>query len=317
MRLMRRLCLTFLTSFLWSLLAGQSVAQDANTDPARTESELRRLMAAMAEQQKAMADQQRAMTEQQKQIAEQEREIDRLRQQLSTMDRPVSASDAGKQARMVNAALTGPNDASATATAVKSDMPDDHPKDSPLSFHIGGADFTPGGFLDLTAFWRSTNAGTGYGTNFFSIPYANTFPGQITETRFTAENSRLSLKAADRFKGTDVIGYVETDFHGNDPANLNVSSNSSTMRLRQYWVDVKTGKWEVLGGQAWSWLTPNRVGLSAAPSDVFYSLAMDANYQVGLTWTRAPQVRGIFHPNSHWGLGVALENPDQFIGQNQ
>jgi hypothetical protein len=158
--------------------------------------------------------------------------------------------------------------------------------------------------------------GSGYGTNFFSIPFSNTIPGQLTETRFTAENSRISLKATDSFKGNDVIGYFEMDFHGNDPANLNVSSNSSTQRLRQYWANVKRGKWEILAGQAWSWLTPNRVGLSSMPADVFYSLNMDANYQVGLTWTRAPQVRGVFHPNEHWGLGLGLENPDQFVGQS-
>jgi hypothetical protein len=189
------------------------------------------------------------------------------------------------------------------------------PKESPLSFHIGGAEFTPGGFVDLTAFWRNTNPGTGYGTNFFSIPFHNTIPGQLTETRFTAENSRISLKVSDNFKGNDVNGYYEMDFHGNDPANLNVTSNSSTMRLRQFWVDVRRNKWEFLGGQAWSWLTPNRVGMSAMPADVFYSQNVDANYQLGLTWTRAPQVRILFHANDHWGMGVALENPDQFAGQ--
>jgi hypothetical protein len=44
---------------------------------------------------------------------------------------------------------------------------------------------------------------------------------------------------------------------------------------------------------------------------------MDFNYQVGLTWTRAPQFRVVYHPNSNWALGVAVENPQQFIGQGQ
>jgi len=89
--------------------------------------------------------------------------------------------------------------------------------------------------FDLTAFWRNTNPGTGYGTNFFSIPFHNTILGQLSETRLTAENSRITLKVTDKFKGNDVTGYYEMDFHGNDPANLNVTSNSSTMRLRQFW----------------------------------------------------------------------------------
>jgi len=89
------------------------------------------------------------------------------------------------------------------------------------------------------------------------------------------------------------------------------------MRLRHYYVDVKRGKWEFLGGQTWSWLTPNRVGLNPASSDVFYSLNMDFNYQVGLTWTRSPQVRFVYHPNSNWAMGVTLENPEQFGGQGE
>ena len=35
---------------------------------------------------------------------------------------------------------------------------------------------------------------------------------------------------------------------------------------------------------------------------------------MGLTWTRAPQFRVVFHPNKRWALGLAIENPEQFIG---
>ena len=48
--------------------------------------------------------------------------------------------------------------------------------DQPLSFHIGGADFTPGGFLDFTSIFRTTNVGT-LGTTFFNIPFNNTTQG--------------------------------------------------------------------------------------------------------------------------------------------
>ena len=57
--------------------------------------------------------------------------------------------------------------------------------------------------------------------------------------------------------------------------------------------------------------------MSAYTSDVFYSQDMDFNYQVGLTWTRAPQIRFVYHPNEHWAMGVALENPEQFGGQGE
>lgn len=188
--------------------------------------------------------------------------------------------------------------------------------DSPLSFRIGGAEFTPGGFLDLTNIFRTTNEGT-LGTNFFNLPFKGSVANGLTEDRFTASNSRISLKVTEDFGKNKVMGYIESDFLGNDAANVAVSSNSHTFRMRQYWVDVKRGKFELLAGQAWSWLTPNRAGLSSLPENIFITNDIDFNYQVGLTWTRAPQVRFIYHPSDHWGFGLALENPDQFGGQGE
>src|SRR5215468_4182136 len=314
MRSISTLCFVVLTSGLLAAQAGSqsTVSQESNPDQV----EIQKLQEAMVAQQRAMREQQQVIAEQQRQIAEQGQAIENLKLQLGPQLRVVSVGSGAQSPLHLSDTVEAAAAKGEDGAPSRSPDPQEKPKESPLSFRIGGAEFTPGGFLDLTVFWRSTNAGSGYGTNFFSIPFANTIPGQITETRTTAENSRFSLKVTDSFKGNNVLGYIETDFHGNDPANLNVSSNSSTARLRQYFVNVKRGKWEILAGQAWSWLTPNRVGLSSLPADVFYTLNMDANYQVGLTWTRSPQVRGIFHANEHWGLGLGLENPDQFAGQS-
>ena len=72
------------------------------------------------------------------------------------------------------------------------------------------------------------------------------------------------------------------------------------------------GKWEFLGGQSWSMLTPNRKGISALPGDLFYSQVMDVNYMAGLTWTRQPGMRVLYHPNDKVTLGVSFENPNQY-----
>ena len=302
-------CFCFLVA-MSGLIAAQSGASNAVSDTPKADKEVQKLMDAMAAQQRAIDQQQAAIADQQKQIAEQRQELEALKRQLADAVAP--------SAKIVNTALSetsGATEVAASHSSIQPEAPQGKVRESPISLRVGGAEFTPGGFLDLTFFWRSTNVGNGYGTNFFAIPYANTIPGQITETRFTAENSRISLKVTSNFKGTDVIGYYEQDFHGNQPVNLNVTANSNTNRLRLYWFDARNGKWEILAGQAWSWLTPNRLGIGSLPSDVFYSLNQDANYQVGLTWTRAPQIRGVFHPNEHWALGLGLENPDQFVGQ--
>lgn len=185
---------------------------------------------------------------------------------------------------------------------------------SPLSFQIGALQFSPGGFLDFTTVYRSTDVGSGIGTNFASIPYSNTVAGRVTELRLSAQNSRLSLKVSGKHDNTDVYGYVETDFLGNQPTNVAVSSNSATMRLRVYFVDVRNGSWEVLGGQDWSFITPNRLGLSPMPSDIFYTQNMDTNYQVGLTWARQPQFRAIYHSSPNFAVGVSLEQGEPYIG---
>jgi hypothetical protein len=187
-------------------------------------------------------------------------------------------------------------------------------KSSPLSIPIGAAEFTPGGFLDFTSVYRSKNVGSSIGTSFGSTPFDNTAAGKLGETRFSAQNSRLSLKVTASRGHEKLTGYVEADFLGALPGNGYVTSNSNSLRMRLYWVDIQRGKWEILAGQSWSLLTPNRVGLSALPSDIFYSLNVDTNYQVGLTWSRDPQFRLVYHANKNWTAGVSLENPQQYVG---
>jgi hypothetical protein len=186
---------------------------------------------------------------------------------------------------------------------------------SPLFFKIGSAEFSPGGFLDFTTFYRSTNVGSGIATAFGTIPFSNLLPqGRMSETHLSAQYSRLSLMVkAPINDSTAITGYVESDFLGFLPANAYITANSDSMRLRVYWADVRHGKWEVLAGQAWSLITPNRVGLSPYTPDVFYSLDEDPNFQVGLTWLRQPQVRVVYHPTSNWAVGVSAENPQQFV----
>lgn len=185
-------------------------------------------------------------------------------------------------------------------------------KPSPLYFKIGAAEFYPLGFMDLTSITRTTQLG-GIGTNFGSIAFNNTVAGRLTEERVSAQNSRIGLRTHARFGEADVTGYLEADFLGFLPPNGHDTSNSDSLRMRLYWVDYKRGKFEVLGGQSWSFLTPNRTGLGALPGDLFYSQDVDTNYQLGLTWARQAGVRFIVHPNNNVAIGVALENPQQTL----
>jgi hypothetical protein len=222
-------------------------------------------------------------------------------------------------------AKENPAASSATATPAAAGLPDAHvirPPDGqgpdkqqvsitqvehPLSFKIGAADFTPGGFADVTGVFRSTNTGTGLGTNFSSIPFNNTVPqSQLTEFRVTSQASRLSLKVdANVGNSTSVTGYIESDFNGYQPPNAQESTNSDTLRLRLFYADVTHNKWSLL--------TPSRYGLSAAPIDVFSTLRLDTNYVAGLVFARQAGFRVIYHATDWWTVGASLENPQQFV----
>ncbi len=185
---------------------------------------------------------------------------------------------------------------------------------APPYVRIGETYIMPVGFLDFTTVFRSATAGSGIGTNFGAIPFNNVPTARLTEVQPSPQNSRIGFRVDSKIRGTGVIGYWESDFLGNDPGNVEVTSNSHVFRLRLYWVDLRKNKWEILGGQSWSLLTPGRTGISPLPADIFYSQVMDVNYIAGLTWARTPQFRAVYHPNAWLAAGISLEEPQQYIG---
>jgi hypothetical protein len=186
---------------------------------------------------------------------------------------------------------------------------------SPLQLHIGDASITPIGFMDLVNTFRSTNSGASLATNFGSIPYNNTTGGRLSEDKFSAENSRIGFRVDAMAKNTRILGYFEGDFVGGQAANnTQVTSNSNLFRIRLYWVNLTHGKFEMLAGQSWSMLTPNRKAISALPGDLFYGQEYDVNYLNGLTWGRIPGIRFLYHPSNQFTMGLSFENAVQYFG---
>ena len=94
-----------------------------------------------------------------------------------------------------------------------------------------------------------------------------------------------------------------------------MTNDAQLLRNRLYWVDLRKGDWEILGGQTWSLMTPGRKGISPLPSDVFYTQNMDVNYQAGLFWGRIPELRFVYHhPSNKVAFAVAIDSPDQYAG---
>ncbi|HEX5069460.1 MAG TPA: hypothetical protein VFV78_04525 [Vicinamibacterales bacterium] len=161
---------------------------------------------------------------------------------------------------------------------------------------------------------RSTNVGSGLATTFGTIPFENTPAGNLSETRLTAQQSRVNLLATTTLGSATVRGFFEVDFLGNGPGNAFVYANSHTVRLRHAWAQYARGGYEFTAGQTWTLLTPNRTGLSPVSADVLLSQVLDANLQLGLVWARQNQFRLVAHPAGNVAAGVSLENPQPFVG---
>ena len=268
------------------------------------------------------------------QLAQQQKQIEELTRRLDAMSKPQEpgrseASTAGNAAgprtldpatRPLVASTTPifPNTPPPTPISIAPPSQNTSDTSSPLQFKLGDAFFTPVGFMDMTSVTRSTNPGSGIGTNFGSIPYSNTQAGSLSETRLSPQNSRIGMRVDTSFKDYNVMGYWESDFLGQlgNPPNgaLAVSSNPYVFRLRLYWVDVRKNGWEFLAGQSWSLATPNRKGVSPLPGDIFFSQDMDVNYQLGLTWGRIPGFRGAYHWGDKAAFALALENSEPYVG---
>ena len=186
---------------------------------------------------------------------------------------------------------------------------------------LGPARLRIGGYLGLTGLYRSVNAGGGVGTSFASIPYEDTVQGNVSETRLSAQSSRISIRVdADydqpRPRFRRLSGYFEMDFNGTTPGTVAVTSSGVGFRLRHAFAEVQYGETFLLAaGQAFSLMTPAKNQLSTWPSDFEISQAVDTNYLAGLIWDRAPQLRLVWRPSPRFNWAVSAENPEQQLGR--
>ena len=247
-----------------------------------------------------------AIAAQQKQIAAQQQQLEMLQKQLD------AKAAAAATPHVENATLTSVNsNTSANPNTPEMQADTEKPKTSPLSVRIGGTEFTPGGFVDFTNIFRTTNTGGAVSTTFGAIPFNNVQQGNISEFRSSGQYSRFNLKMNGKYGDNNVTGYIEADFNGNDANNVFVTTNPHTFRLRLYYLQLARHSWEFTLGQAWGLLTPNKVGVGASPSDLDTTLATDGNIMTGVMYSRDAQFRIAFKPSDRFGWALSVANPQQ------
>jgi hypothetical protein len=152
------------------------------------------------------------------------------------------------------------------------------------------------------------------GSNFGAIPYP--FSPLYSESEFhgSARQSRISLLAEGNIDPVQKLaGYYEMDFLGVGATSNYNQSNSWAPRLRQAYFTYDNSDWafHFLGGQAWSLLTQNTIGITPRKENI--PLTIDASYVVGFDYTRNWQLRLVKEFAPWVSLGASVEGPAQQV----
>jgi len=342
-----------LTAVIAAMLMAGTVslhAQTSKADPATTTSKAKKAKT------KAETPELRAIRELQEKMAAQQAEIDELKQQNAAKDAALSAAQstaasaqsqaataesqaaaAQSQAQSATAAaqsqadtvnslkstvtdLQGANVSLATTiNTTKTDLND--AINSPAALHYKGVTITPGGFAAFEGVWRERSVNSDVNTPLNSIPFPSANEGHTSELNFSGRQSRLSALVQGNAGNFTLGAYYEMDWLGTGTTSNNNQSNSYVLRQRQIWGTVasKSG-FTATGGQMWSLATEDRKG--ADPRTEIQPQTIDAQYLVGYSWTRQPELRleqrfGDYKTGAFTANGA---NPNQYffggLGQN-
>ena len=157
--------------------------------------------------------------------------------------------------------------------------------ESPLAIKYKGITITPGGFISANGIFRSKAQNLSNASTFAGMPFSGQPLSHLSELRFNARYSRLSMLAEGKWGGNKVQAYYEMDFEGAaQTANENIT-NSFTPRVREAWANVDTASgWSFAGGQTWNLLTANRTGVG--PRGLMLPAHIDASLVVGFHYAR-------------------------------
>jgi hypothetical protein len=178
-------------------------------------------------------------------------------------------------------------------------------QDSTATLHYKGITIQPVGFVAFESVWRQRNITADIGSSYSAIPFSGTTNGNMTEFRLTGRQSRIGMLASGNVGQTKVSGYWESDFLTVGTSSNSNESNSYALRIRQFFLQAALPSgWTIAGGQMWSLMTPNKVGMN--PRSEAAPVTIEAQYAVGFNWARQPGIRFIdkLSDEASWGFGV-------------
>jgi hypothetical protein len=177
-----------------------------------------------------------------------------------------------------------------------------------------------GSFIAMEGAFRERNEVSSGASDppFGTIPLPNSPLYSQNELRFSAQQSRIALKATGDISTTQhVTGYYEMDFLGAAVTANSRESNSYTPRIRQAYFGYDNDAWgaHFSAGQMWSLLTQNRTGIKNGNENL--PLTIDAQYVAGFNWARQPAIRYVEDWwNKTVSFGVSVEAPQTSFASN-
>lgn len=253
--------------------------------------------------------------------AQLQQQINAMQQQLNAMQAQLAqtkqqASAAKQQANVAQQqASTAQQQASAVQQGLQNIPPNLYNADLPVptkgppswfdSVHVSLA----GSFIAMEGAWRERNEVSSGASDpaFSTLPLQNSPLWSENELRFSAQQSRIALKATgDIDPAQHLKAYYEMDFLGGATTANSRESNSYTPRIRQAFFEYDNDHWgfHLAAGQQWSMLTQNRVGM--LPNTENVPLTIDAQYVAGFNWARQPEIKFIEDWNKTVWFGVAI-----------
>ena len=262
-------------------------------------------------------------------LAAQQLQIQRLTEQLERQQAWQSQQSAAAAAARIDAAPTQPapqqlaalnTGAAVEPSAVQGSAPSTQevknvsPEwETPMSIHLKGVTITPGGFVAAEFVRRSRELGADVVTPFNNLTMPGASQNNLSEFFGSGRQSRPTIFVGGKMKDVELSSYVSGDFLSSGTTSNSNQTDGYTLRLRQAWGQAKFNNgWKFLGGQAWSLVTENKLGI--APSDDTGRVndarpaTIDGQYNVGFTFARQYGLRLTKDFTNGLSVAFSMEN---------
>ena len=186
--------------------------------------------------------------------------------------------------------------------------------ESAITIRFRGINITPGGYAAAEFVRRSRGLAADVSTPFGSLTMPGASQSRIPEFFGSGRQSKMTTFLDGRLGNVDLSAYISADFLSAGTTSTSNQTNGYTLRLRQAWAQAKFHNgWSFVGGQMWSLVTENGVGIS--PDDDMGKTndarpkTIDASYNVGFDFARQYGIRVTKSFGNKVAVAFALENP--------